>query len=255
MPKLDRFVLIKVNLRSLYEKVIIYHKIILVILSLGVALCVMQMLSSYNSLLNIYLRPNLHAIYASRLTIEEDPFRIIITDKLNKLQDGELLFNPPSSMKVGISELIEVRIAKGTNAKINEGLKGHGIPQVEKMKVASLMRVQLSGNNFEIQKIGEEDQIVREDNFTEWAWNVTPEKSGKQILYLSITIRIFLPNNKEEYWDIPIKEKEIIVHVNPAYFVSNNWKQIIGWGIAVLSTLISSGIIIRKRRDRKRKIK
>lgn len=169
----------------------------------------------------------LEAIY----TEEEKPeWYKLLTEELKRLPVGRILFNPPETMKLGTTERIEARISQDSNTNLVASLKGRGVPKIEEIKVSELMKVRLSGHNFQIISLNEENQIIGPSGFTEWAWNVTPEKSGKQALHLHVTLRIRLPFG-EERKDHPVVDRELVVLVNPIYsmksFVVRYWKWIL----------------------------
>jgi hypothetical protein len=181
----------------------------------------------------------------------------IVENELKKLTIGRILFNVPQEMKVGTKERVEFRIAKNFTENLSTGLRGHGIPQIEEIKVNTLMGVRLNGDNFDIKALSHEEQIVTGDGFTQWDWDVTPLKSGIQRLLLSVTIRIKIPNYGEERKDYPVFERPIKVKVNPIYSLKNLIKSYWQW---IVSTIIGSGIIgwiikriLKKRRKGKRK--
>jgi len=180
----------------------------------------------------------------------------IVENELGKLTPGRILFNVPQEMKVGAKERVEVRIANNFTENLSTGLSGHGIPQIEEIKVNTLMGVRLNGDNFDIKALSHEEQIVTGDGFTQWDGDVTPLKSGIQRLLLSVTIRIKIPNYGEERKDYPVFERPIKVKVNPIYSFKNFMKSYLQW---IVSTIIGSGIIgwiikriVKKRRKGKR---
>lgn len=164
----------------------------------------------------------------------------IVEDELKKLSPGCILFNPSQEMKVGVKERVEVRIAKTITEDLTLGLRGRGIPQIEKIGVATFMKVHLTGDNFDIKTLSHDEQPVIGEGFTQWDWDVIPLKFGIQSLLLTVTVRIKIPNYDEEKKDYPVFEKQIRVKVNLTYsinkFIKNYWQWIIG-------TIIASGII------------
>ena len=162
--------------------------------------------------------------------IEKPEWYEILQEELNRLPIGKIVFNPPEVMKLGIKDRIEARITKDLQENILASLKGRGIPQSEQLKISELMKVRLSGDDFNIIALNEEEQIIARTGFTEWAWDVTPKKSGKKILHLHVTLRIRLPFG-EERKDHPVLDREIVVEVNPAYsvkiFLVSYWKWIV----------------------------
>lgn len=158
-------------------------------------------------------------------------WRQTLINELERFPVGRVMFNPPDTMKLGIHERVEVRISQDNQVDIISNLIGHGITQIEEMKVSESMKVKLIGNSFKINRINEhEEQIVVPSGFTEWAWDVTPNKIGKQKLFLRITLGIRLPYG-EVNKDLTTLERELLVNVNPIYsaklFAINYWKWII----------------------------
>ena len=159
---------------------------------------------------------------------------------METLDLGQILFNPPQEMKVGVKERVEVRIAKTITDDLSSGLRGRGVPQIEEIKVGTFMKVRLTGDNFDIEPLGHEEQLVAGEGFTQWDWDVIPLKSGIQLLLLIVTVRIKIPDDGEETKDYPVFERQIRVKVNRIYtikkFIEKHWK----W---IITTIISSGII------------
>ena len=164
----------------------------------------------------------------------------VVEDELNNLDIGRILFNPPQEMKVGVKDRVEVRIAKTIAEDFIKGLRGRGIPQIEKIKVGTFMKVRLVGDNFDIKSLSHDEQAVEGEDFTQWEWDVTPLTSGIQSLLLSVTVRIKIFNDGEETKDYPVFERRIKVKVNLIHstkkFIEKYWK----W---IATTIISSGII------------
>jgi len=154
----------------------------------------------------------------------------VLQEELSRFPMGKIVFNPPSVMKLGVKDRIEARITRDIKKNLLESLKGRGIPQSEQLKISELMKVRLSGHDFNIIKLNEEEQIIDKTDFTEWAWDVIPKKSGKKTLHLHVTLRIRLPFG-EERKDHPVFDKEIVVKVNPTYsvkiFIVSYWKWIV----------------------------
>lgn len=151
----------------------------------------------------------------------------VLEEELKRISVGKVIFNPSEEMKVGVRERIEVRISKDPDVDIVSALKGRGIAQIEDIKVSELMKVRVSGSDFNITPLNEEEQFIGSQGFTEWAWDVTPQKSGNRVLHLHVTLRIRLPFG-EERKDHPVLDKSVLVKVNPIYstrvFLITYWK-------------------------------
>ena len=156
----------------------------------------------------------------------------VLEAEIKKLVPGQVLFNAPEEMKVGIKERVEVRIAKNFPGDLTKGLKGKGIPETVEIKVNTLMSVRLRGENFYIKTLSPEGQLVVDAEFTEWDYDVTPLKSGAQELSLTVTVRIKVPDYDEQERANPVYDKLIQVKPNPWFslvsFIKNNWKWLVG---------------------------
>jgi hypothetical protein len=162
---------------------------------------------------------------------------------LADLRRGRILFNPPERMKIGKREKVEVRISGSLEVSpedLAKNLTGQGKIETEEIKVGSFMSVRLTGSAFEIVSVSHEGQFVPEDGFAEWQWNVTPQKSGQQTLYLAATVRLKIPPFGEEVMDLPVFEKTIYVAVARiaaiTQFLQNHWQWI---ATAILFPLIA----------------
>ena len=169
----------------------------------------------------------------------------LIDKALKELPPGEILFNPPEEMKVAVKELVEVRLTQNTTEEMTEelrkGLKGRGVPQIEKIEIGHFMKVCLTGDNFDINPLSSEKQVLRPEGFTEWSWDVTPVKSGTQVLHLKVTVRLLISGQAEQEIDCDVMHKNIRVYVNPAYsiksFIKSHWKWIVGTIITIVTTI------------------
>jgi class 3 adenylate cyclase len=156
---------------------------------------------------------------------------------------GSILWNPPSRMRVGHRERIEGRIADANVAleALRWGLRGRGLPQVDKLEIAPLMRVTLTADakDFSIQTLSTQDQLIRRDfdqsiwrrAVARWDFDVTPLLSGRHRLRLLASMRIKI-EGKDELIDLPSYEAEVRVAVAPVravgHFCAKNWQWISG---------------------------
>lgn len=163
--------------------------------------------------------------------LQELHWRQVLKEELSSFNFGKMVFNPPNSMSTGEKYRIECRIAQSLKTNIASKLKGQGVPQTEIIRVSELMSVKLDGENFEIFEHSSQEQILSDNGYTEWSWDVRPLKSGLQKMTLHISIRIRLPYG-EERKDHPVLNYEVDVKVNAPYqirtFFSNNWKWVAG---------------------------
>lgn len=173
--------------------------------------------------------------------ISNPTFQDLINQEFEKLSSGRILFNPPEKMKVGVKKRIEVRLTKNITDNLTEGLIGSGETQIEEIKIGTFMKVNLTGNNFDINPLSSEEQVVGPMEFSEWSWDVVPLESGTQVLHFTVTVRILIPGQDEQKKDWDVMDKCISVEVNHYYttkrFIDNYWR----W---IIATIISAIVII-----------
>lgn len=161
------------------------------------------------------------------------------------LKPGQIVFNPPPKMKVGVKQLVTVRIGDSEYGGDLKSNIGQGGPiREEKLPTGRFMSVSLSGIGFDFagspgQKNGGA-QIVPKGGFSEWIFYVTPVESGKLKLLLTASVRYKILG-KEEFQNQPVIARDIDVEVNRLYVIQAallaEWKWIAG-GIG--SVLVAS---------------
>lgn len=143
---------------------------------------------------------------------------------------GNILYNPPSEMTLNVTETIEVRIAKDEVS--DEGLTGSGAVQTQEIPISQTMSVRLccgdsqKGDPFDIHTDSSEEQIVDdalldEGEFTEWVFQVTPRKPGKQQLKLLVSAHYKFQDNRVVKKD-KVLSKDITIDVDNAK-EAQNW--------------------------------
>jgi hypothetical protein len=156
----------------------------------------------------------------------------LIDNELKKLARGRILYNPPDTMRVGVTERIEVRISKDQLQDLAKNLSGRGSPKVEDIRVGSFMKLRLIGERFEIIGFDSEEQLVADDEYSQWCYDVTPVLSGDQKLSLIAMVRIVVPGAPAAVKDHPTLDRVIHVRVNPMFsagrFMRSNWQWILG---------------------------
>jgi hypothetical protein len=155
--------------------------------------------------------------------IAEDKLELSVDDELKDIFEslpiGKVVFNPPYEMRVGITEHVEARITKSVTEELTKGLKGKGEPLFEYIKVSPIMIVDLKGDNFNIKPLFSNNELVIKSDYTQWEWDVTPERNGMQKLILCIEAVIERNNRPDRRTNINVLEKEIAVKVNPGHAI------------------------------------
>ncbi|MEK7794737.1 MAG: hypothetical protein AAB353_09420 [Candidatus Hydrogenedentota bacterium] len=151
----------------------------------------------------------------------------VLTEELHRLSYGNIMFNPPDTMKVNATERVEVRISQDPARNLIEALKGKGDPIVETIRVGPLMSARLTGKAFEIVDLSTQDQVIEATEFTQWSWDVIPREPGKQTLHLHVVVRLPVLD-KEQRKDLPVMDREIMVVVNSATASNGSGSDVLG---------------------------
>jgi hypothetical protein len=157
-----------------------------------------------------------------------DPAQVV-ANALASLEQGRLLYNPPTEMKFSETERVEARISLNPEEDLTENLQGSGQPIEESIPVTNFMKVQLKGQAFEITALNSEEQVVVSPGYTQWSWDVTPQKSGDQSLVLTVSARVKIPDYPDETKDLQVVERVIQVQVSPGRAALNFIEQNLGW--------------------------
>jgi len=131
---------------------------------------------------------------------------------IDKLPFGGIVFNAPKTIIQEESKQVTLRISKKSIK--TDDLPKENFQLEQKVKISSFMSAKLMSFDFNIMALNHEEQLIDDETFTEWLWDITPKvQKEKGRLYLRITIRIPLSSDKEERKDLPIFERSIDILV------------------------------------------
>lgn len=134
-------------------------------------------------------------------------------DANSNRQTGRILHKIPSTMPVQRESKCIVRIAYNDEMLL-QGLKSDAETEIENVSlITEVMSVELIDNNetdtFKIRTCTDPDQIVINDDFTEWQFWVKPLKEGRYPLSLKVSA-VELVEGKERKKNV-VLEKEIFI--------------------------------------------
>ena len=182
----------------------------------------------------------------------------VVRAQMQQLLPGLIEFNPPTTMRQGTREPVTVRISRHeAEDAIKQNLVGRGVVQIEQIKVGNFMAVELSGDGFQVTAKNDRNQVVPDDGFAEWRFDVLPVESGERNLDLKVSVRFKLPGESDEAADLPVFTRKIAVAVDRGWmlarFVGNN----LLWILSGLGAVVAgaAGYLIRRwleRRDRQK---
>jgi len=144
-------------------------------------------------------------------------------DVLNKKvrKRGRVLYRIPEKMQKDVAADCVIRIAPEDLPEkiLKEALKGPDKAVIEDIRrIGKYMKVLLtddSGENaFLVKSKSRIEQVVEEDDYTEWQYEVTPHKEGIHKLLLTISVTIIRDEFGKEYKDVIVLDKEIEIITN-----------------------------------------
>lgn len=156
-----------------------------------------------------------------------------------KAETGQLAENIPRGMRVGKTERVEVRIAKGAAKAITEGLEGGGVAWRHDVTVTQAMSVRLRApdGGFFIETVSPETQWIENhlgfasDEFASWRFLVTPQSRGWSKLQIVVSARTIGADGMAAETALPDQVVEVKVRTNHKRMVV----RLLGWTIAAVA--------------------
>lgn len=107
------------------------------------------------------------------------------------LVEGQLLFQPETSMKEGVTYQVFARMTRNPNVNIAKGLNASDI-RIETTKASCNVSMYLKSGEpdaFDIDPKADApiQHLIEANGYTQWDWTVTPTKSGQHHLLLYVT--------------------------------------------------------------------
>ena len=168
-----------------------------------------------------------------------------VEGQLESLKTGLIVFNPPTSMQTGKNETVEVRVSKSLLKDLTKGLQGSGATQNQPIQVGSEMGVTLKGTGgyFTIALLNsDEKQVITDNEFTQWLFDVLPLKAGSATLNLTAYVVLDTADGPEQH-DYPVFTRQIEVVTVPKSVVA----AVLGWiggnWDKLLAALVSTGLL------------
>ncbi len=144
--------------------------------------------------------------------------------KPGRAQPGQLAENIPRKMRVGITSMAEVRIAKADVKALADGLEGGGAAYKHDLQITKAMSVRLRApdGGFFIETASPETQWTESvlgmmaDDYASWRWNITPKQRGRKRLQLIISARTMGSDGVTAETALPDQVFEVSVKTNYA---------------------------------------
>jgi len=164
------------------------------------------------------------------------------------LEPGQLVENIPRRMRVGVTETVEVRVARA-DADLTGNWPGSSPPARHDLYITKAMSVRLRAPNggFRIDTASPETQWTEatmgplSDDFAVWRFAVTPERRGEAVLQLVVAARVLARDGVMAETVLP--ERVINVRVRTNYVRAT--MRASGW----LAALAAGGVVGRMGED------
>ncbi|WP_421799596.1 hypothetical protein [Haliscomenobacter sp.] len=143
------------------------------------------------------------------------------------LSSGQIVYEIPDTMAVNVRSEIRLRIARLIQDEIfREGL-GENVDQYS-IQVSDIMEVQLNDESgaedcFKISEISEREQLLLHQDFTEWAWYVTPLKAGNCLLNIKVNAIIPIEGTDRKKSVIVLEKEVKIIAIKGEFFSNKIW--------------------------------
>ncbi len=148
---------------------------------------------------------------------------------------GRIVYNPPTEMIQGKTEIISVRISNDLTTDLEVGIFGNGEIRLSEIETGMVMSVDLNGSSFEIERMdGIRSQSV--SDLTEWTFWVKPLVNGNHILSLDVYVETVMGDFGVVSSRKKVFRDDVLVNVSYLYFLKNNWQFLVG-------TLFGSGFL------------
>jgi hypothetical protein len=153
----------------------------------------------------------------------------LVTQAINSLREANIAFNAPASMTVGQSQNITLLLdLDRAIADLLKEISDEGERRGSRIRVSDRMEAHLKGDEFAVSAITPVEQPVVAGGSTQWHWQVTPQKSGRHTLFLTLNAFVEV-RGVEKPWTIRTFDYPIEVEVQPLgerakAFVAENWQ-------------------------------
>ncbi len=189
------------------------------------------------------------------VVLDEAQRQALLDRQREFLRAGELVYRPPSPMRVGEWRRVVVRVSGDTPPPgFTEGLPGTGPVESRAVVVGSNLVAELGGTDFEVLRVGGDDgsRALLTGRFAEWQWDVRPLRSGTLRLDLVLFVRL---RDGASPVDVRTFVEPVQVQVNPGYTVKQwlgaHWAAT-GLTVPVILTGIAAAVRWRNRGGRSR---
>lgn len=170
----------------------------------------------------------------------------------DQLGHANLAFNTPEKMKTREPEVVQLLLDLNKSIEeLSSEIQAEGPRQGASVRVTRRMEAHLTGVTFEITPVTPEQQVILEDETTEWKWEVVPTEAGEQRLYLTVNA-VLMVDGESTFRMMRTFDKVIRVKVawghETIFFLKDNME----WAWATLFIPIAGWVMQRRRKKREK---
>ncbi len=128
---------------------------------------------------------------------------------------GRILYHIPAKMQKDVTSLCTIRIAPEDipEAILKEALERNKTIIEDIRRIGKYMKVQLvndsNENAFFIKNKSTEEQVIEEDDYSEWLYDVTPRIEGIHSLQLKVSVTLVRDEHGKEYKDVVVLDRDV----------------------------------------------
>lgn len=146
---------------------------------------------------------NTNAVVNTNVNAGATPAPLSPIDEIkSKMALGNIVFNPPDSVKLDASQTIILMLSpKQTPGELEQQLRekgGTGKVEWQSIRISDKMRAVISGDGFQITPLTPETMPVSKMESTEWSWEVRPLRTGTLNLHVVLSAIVDLSDGSGE---------------------------------------------------------
>lgn len=171
------------------------------------------------------------------LSIVTGDIPTILAEAFQELPTMHVVYNVPLHMKVGKKKIVDVRVTDKIIEDLQDNLKQSnevllGTKNVHLNPKSVEIKLLVEPDEFKVYSIRSGKQSIVSNALTAWAWQVTPLRTGSNILWIEASADFYVPSLEESFSQkLDIFKTEITVERNLSLlaknFLTGSWKELL----------------------------
>lgn len=135
--------------------------------------------------------------YEGNLAEQALDFNVLMRQEMENLDIEDIRFISPYDLKAGQTKRLEMQVIGDILKSMTQALNRASRSNITALRVGALVRVSLVAKDFKIVALTDEE-LRLDDSPQQWAWDVTPLKSGVRTFGLDISVKLMIASGEEE---------------------------------------------------------